>query len=214
MALSYKTRLITLHFMRQYKSMPMFENPLLEKFSHVHPIVPLVLWLPVVGYCLWKAASNPTITVVEILSFFIAGVVTWTLAEYCLHRFLFHWNADSKIGKRIVFIFHGIHHDDPNDWTRLVMPPVPAIFLAVIFFSLFQVIFGVPKVFPFFSGFILGYLAYDYIHYATHHFKPRTAFGRYLKQNHMLHHFSHKGEKWGVSSPLWDFVFGTYLPKK
>jgi sterol desaturase/sphingolipid hydroxylase (fatty acid hydroxylase superfamily) len=55
----------------------------------------------------------------------------------------------------------------------------------------------------------VGYLCYDYIHFATHHFRPRTRVGKFLKQHHMLHHFAEHGSRWGVSSPMWDYVFGT-----
>ena len=50
------------------------------------------------------------------------GVLAWTLAEYVLHRYVFHWTKDTAAGRRIHFLLHGVHHDFPNDGDRLVMP--------------------------------------------------------------------------------------------
>ncbi|MGZ3688162.1 MAG: sterol desaturase family protein, partial [Bdellovibrionota bacterium] len=67
---------------------------------------------------------------------------------------------------------------------------------------------------PFYAFFIIGYLTYDYIHYSVHHFRPRTAVGKRLKQLHMNHHFVSHEALWGVSSPLWDVIFRTMHEKK
>jgi sterol desaturase/sphingolipid hydroxylase (fatty acid hydroxylase superfamily) len=55
-----------------------------------------------------------------------------------------------------------------------------------------------------------GYLVYDYIHFPTHHFRPKTAWGKRFKENHMKHHYLKKGGKWGVSSSFWDHALGTF----
>jgi sterol desaturase/sphingolipid hydroxylase (fatty acid hydroxylase superfamily) len=109
-----------------------------------------------------------------------------------------------------VWLFHGVHHDDPGDPTRLVMPPVVSIVLGTVFYWGFVLILGPTFARPFFAAFIAGYLGYDYIHFATHHFRPRTQWGKTVKENHMKHHFLKKGGKWGVSSSLWDHVFHTF----
>ena len=58
-------------------------------------------------------------------------------------------------------------------------------------------------------GFTVGYLTYDLTHYATHHFPMRSGIGRYLKRYHMMHHYKTPDQRFGVSSPLWDIVYGT-----
>jgi sterol desaturase/sphingolipid hydroxylase (fatty acid hydroxylase superfamily) len=126
---------------------------------------------------------------------------------------VFHFSPQSPFQKRLQFIIHGLHHDDPNDPTRLVMAPVAALILAVIFYWGFRAMFGAVYVQPFFGAFIVGYLAYDYTHYYVHHFTPRTPWGKAVKRHHMAHHFAEHDARWGVSSPLWDHVFGT-LPRK
>lgn len=196
--------------MKQHQSIRLFKNPALEALSHVHPSVPFILWIPIVLYFLYQGFMETTLSAGMVLLFAALGAAFWTLTEYAMHRYVFHFPAKSKAGKYLVFLFHGIHHDDPQDPTRLVMPPVVSIALAIPFYYLFKLCLGSEACMPFFAGFIGGYLVYDYIHFATHHFMPRTKWGKTLKENHMKHHFIPKGAKWGVSTSFWDHVFGTF----
>lgn len=139
----------------------------------------------------------------------ICGLGVWTLTEYVLHRFVFHWELPGKFGQRIHFIFHGVHHDYPSDSKRLVMVPTVSIPLASLFYFLFYFIFGPALVNPFFIGFILGYLTYDMTHYAVHHFNLKSPFWLELKNHHMRHHYMDSEHGYGVSSKIWDYVFRT-----
>ncbi len=193
-----------------YKSIQVFKNPLLEKLTHVHPLTPLVCWVPVSVFLLWHASSVNGLSMRTILMLGALGMFAWTLAEYVLHRFIFHYEPRGNKSLEFVhFVMHGMHHADPVDPTRLVMSPVAGAVLAVIFYAIFRPIFGPMLVEPFFAFFVIGYLCYDYIHYSVHHFKPRSRIGTYLKQSHMMHHYVSQESRWGVSSPLWDWVFGT-----
>ena len=106
-------------------------------------------------------------------------------------------------------MIHGLHHDDPVDPTRLVLPPVPTCLGAVVFFTLFRALLESALAEAVFAFFAVGYLLYDYIHYASHRFVLWTRVGRALQRNHMLHHYGTPDARWGVSSTLWDHVFGT-----
>jgi sterol desaturase/sphingolipid hydroxylase (fatty acid hydroxylase superfamily) len=139
----------------------------------------------------------------------VIGIFIWTVTEYLLHRFLFHFTPKTDLGKRMSFIFHGVHHDFPNDTKRLVMPPSASIPLAVIFFVIFYFIFGETNVDPFFAGFIAGYLFYDLSHYAIHHFNMHNKFWLMIKNHHMRHHYKDASKGYGVSSPFWDMIFRT-----
>ena len=196
------------------ESARLFESDFLELFTHVHWSVPLIVFLPVVSYFLYQASLNPLIGSWSILLLFVAGVLVWTFTEYILHRFVFHYEPKSTIGKRLHFLLHGIHHDYPNDSLRLVMPPIVSGPLAAIFYFLFLVLLGSTMVPAFFAGFIVGYLFYDMIHYATHHAPLKGKTGQRLKHHHMRHHYQTMHYNYGVSSPLWDFVFRTYQEKK
>ena len=196
----------------------LFKSEFLEFFTHVSPVAVLVIWLPVVGYFIYRSLAVESTSIYVLLLGLLIGVFIWTLAEYLLHRFVFHFPAKTDWQKRLAFLFHGIHHEQPRIKTRLVMPPALSIPLALLFYSLFVLVFKtilqVPMwLSPVFAGFILGYIAYDMIHYSTHHIQMKKGYFRVLRQQHMHHHFQTPDKRFGVSSPFWDYVFGT-MPKE
>ena len=188
-------------------SPPMFENRLLDSLSRVHPAVPPVIFVPtiVATFVLGIQRIGVGKTVLAVL----AGYVVWTLTEYWLHRIVFHFEPEDGFGARLHWIIHGVHHDHPNDPMRLVMPPSVSVPLAAAFLGLFVVLTGTGWGVALFCGFIAGYLAYDMLHYHTHHHRPKSRVGRRLRELHMRHHFQDDGTGYGVSAPYWDHVFGT-----
>jgi sterol desaturase/sphingolipid hydroxylase (fatty acid hydroxylase superfamily) len=140
----------------QHSSIRLFENDLLERLSHVHPITPLLVWAPVAIWLLWSSLAAYSFSALEIVTCAVAGLLAWTLAEYLLHRFVFHFPARGPLGKRFVFLFHGNHHDDPRDKTRLVMPPAGGIPIMALLYLLFSVVVPAPWLHPFFAFFIAG----------------------------------------------------------
>jgi sterol desaturase/sphingolipid hydroxylase (fatty acid hydroxylase superfamily) len=140
-------------------------------------------------------------------------MLSWTLAEYILHRFVFHWSNETAWGKRIHFLLHGVHHEYPNDKDRLVMPLLTSAPLAVIFYVLFVLTMGTAVGEPFFAGFVIGYLFYDGTHYFVHHFVPTTRWGKLLRRHHLTHHHADHDGGFGVSTPLWDVMFRS-MPSK
>jgi len=192
-------------------SPPLFKSEFLNFFSRVHPAVPAIVFLPVIVAVEWIGAAHGH-GVLSLIGLSAIGVFIWTLTEYWLHRLVFHWEPDNAFGRRMHFIIHGIHHDHPNDRMRLVMPPSVSIPLAALFLLAYWLIIGYAGL-PIFGGFMLGYLFYDYTHYYVHHFVPKSATGKRLREQHMRHHFQDHSAGYGVSSPLWDVVFRT-VPKK
>jgi sterol desaturase/sphingolipid hydroxylase (fatty acid hydroxylase superfamily) len=193
----------------QRGSARMFRSDFLEWFSHVHPVTPAVLYIPVIVISLAVAVVRYDATPLDLLWQVPAGYLVWTLLEYFLHRFFFHLPVRGPISERAYFFLHGVHHDWPWDRSRLVMPPAVSISLAVIFYFLFRGLFGAAHSHPVFAGLVLGYLIYDTIHWYTHACAPRNRIGKYLRKQHMIHHFKAPGTRFGVSCPWWDFVFRT-----
>ncbi len=191
----------------------MFKSDFLESLSKVHWSVPLFLWLPVIGVFIWISLTSFNLSIISFLMFFLGGLLFWTFAEYVLHRFVFHWKPKGKIGERIHFIFHGVHHDYPNDEKRLVMPPSMGIPLAFLFYLLFKVTMGSANASAFFPGFMIGYLFYDITHFALHHANFKSSFWKKLKQHHMTHHYNDPNRGFGVSSNIWDKIVGTEFLK-
>jgi len=192
----------------------MFESDFLEKFSRIHPATVFVVWIPVATFFLGTSLLRHDLAPLSIAAFFACGAFSWSLTEYVLHRWVFHWTNDTAWGKRIHFLLHGVHHECPNDRDRLVMPLPTSVPLAVIFWSLFHFTMGRTVGDPFFAGFVLGYLFYDGTHYYVHHFQPTSRWGKFLRRHHLTHHFADHDGGFGVSSPLWDYVFRTLPAKK
>ena len=188
----------------------LFKNPVLEYFSHIHPVTPIIVFVPVL--IALSIFGFQKVGILNGISCFIIGILLWTLTEYVIHRWAFHYHPKTEKGKKVHFLVHGIHHDYPRDATRLVMPLLVSIPLAVFFYFLFQSVFGVYYL-NIFSGFIFGYVSYDSIHYATHHFEMKGKVGKFLKTYHLRHHYGDDNTAYGVSNPLWDYIFGT-VPKQ
>jgi sterol desaturase/sphingolipid hydroxylase (fatty acid hydroxylase superfamily) len=207
----------------------MFSNDLFERLSHVHPAVPHLIFLPVITV-MFVMAVRAGQTPGQMALLFLGGALFWSLLEYVIHRFVFHppqWVEEETRAvtgslepgaavmpalptwrHKFYFLVHGVHHDYPNDSRRLVMPPSVSIPLAVVFYALFTWAIG-PLTPAAFAGLVGGYLVYDTTHYLTHHSAGKTALGRYQKKRHFRHHYYDSTRNFGVSSPLWDVIWGT-----
>ncbi|MEW6058147.1 MAG: sterol desaturase family protein [Bdellovibrionota bacterium] len=191
------------------KNIRLFQHPFLERCTYVHPALPLAIWGPVILGSVAYPLYGQAVTKLQALAWFFLGLLFWSLAEYVLHRYVFHFKPKGKFQERVSFLIHGIHHEDPEDARRLLMPPLAGILIALPFYALFLAAFGVMIGHLFFAGFITGYLCYDYTHFAVHFMRPKSKFFKTLKQNHMMHHFVTQNRRYGVSSTFWDHVFGT-----
>jgi sterol desaturase/sphingolipid hydroxylase (fatty acid hydroxylase superfamily) len=191
----------------------MFKSDILEALSKVPFYVPLIVYIPVIGYCIYRAYET-SVGLAAFFEYLLLGLFVWTFTEYVLHRFVFHYLPKPKWAQRLHFIFHGVHHDYPSDALRLVMPPSASIPLAAAFYYLFNSMLPADYIYAFFPGFIAGYLFYDISHYAIHHFNFKGVFWKKIKQHHMLHHYQDPTKGYGVSSPLWDKIFRSDFIKK
>ncbi|MDT3739158.1 MAG: sterol desaturase family protein [Candidatus Kapabacteria bacterium] len=198
------------HFVSNNKeSVRMFKSDFIEMFSKVHWSVPLIIYIPVITYFIYKSIAVENIGIILTVLLFAFGVLGWSFTEYVLHRFVFHYHPKTEFGKRLHWTFHGVHHDYPQDMYRLVMPPSISIPLAFLFYFIFIILFGPAFTPAIFAGLVAGYLAYDTVHYAVHHFAFRNKVLLNIKKHHMKHHYIEPDEGFGVSSPLWDYVFRT-----
>jgi sterol desaturase/sphingolipid hydroxylase (fatty acid hydroxylase superfamily) len=185
----------------------MFRSSLLDFFSRVHPSVPFIIFIPLI--VLMEAWALRYVGVLALIGLTALGYVLWTLLEYCMHRFVFHFEPEHGIGARLHWIIHGIHHDHPNDPLRLVMPPAVSVPLAALFFGIFELVFGHRLAPAVSAGLFIGYVIYDGLHYYLHHARPHGRLGRALRELHMRHHFQDHTRGFGISAPYWDHVFRT-----
>ncbi len=191
----------------------LFSSPYLEMFTKANPLVIWGMYLPIfIGLPLY-AVNYFGFQIGRATILFLGGMFAWTLMEYVLHRWAFHWIAESKKAQKVIYILHGNHHHYPRDRERLFMPPLPSLILAV---TLFGIQYGIMEEysFVFFPGFLLGYLLYATMHYAIHAWNPPFKWMKPLWRNHHLHHYKDEEKGFGVSSTFWDHVFGTMFDLK
>jgi dihydroceramide fatty acyl 2-hydroxylase len=188
-------------------SPPMLRSAWLDRFTRVHPAIPVFVFGPAITALAVLAFDG--LSVAAALGASAGGYFFWTLTEYWFHRSVFHFEPEHGVGARLHWMIHGVHHDHPNDPKRLVLPPVVSIPLAAAFLALFWVVLGAPIAWAVGAGFYAGYLGYDMLHFALHHHRPKTRLGRRLHELHMRHHFEDDTRGFGVSAPWWDIVFRT-----
>lgn len=189
-----------------------FKNPVLEKLSRTHISIPIAIFISISAGLLYYAFLYTTLPGYLIPFLFLSGLLFFSFFEYIAHRYLFHMKPDTRIKKIIQYSLHGVHHEFPKDKGRLAMPPPVSILLATLFFGIFYLLMHT-KVFGFLPGMLTGYAAYLFVHYIVHAYPPPKNIFRHLWINHSIHHYKDSTVIFGVSSPLWDYVFGT-MPKK
>jgi sterol desaturase/sphingolipid hydroxylase (fatty acid hydroxylase superfamily) len=186
----------------------LFENPILEKLSRTHISIPLIIFFGSGGILAWYAVSYTLLSGLSIGLLFVTGLVSFTFVEYWVHRGVYHIEPDTPAKAKFQYTAHGVHHEYPKDKTRLAMPPILAIVVTTMLFGLFFVLMG-EAAYAFFPGFIWGYAGYLTVHYCIHAFAPPKNFLKTLWVHHAVHHYKDGKVAFGVSSPLWDHVFGT-----
>ena len=202
-----------LYISNKDESARIFKSDFMEFFTKVHFSVPLFIFVPVVAYCVYQCVTYTGFIWYQAIAYFAAGLIFWTMTEYVMHRYVFHFHPKSEMGKRFMFIIHGVHHDYPNDSKRLVLPPSLSVPLAIGFFFLYKAILPLAALYPFFGGFVLGYLMYDMMHYAFHHVDIKNKYWVALKTHHLKHHFKDPDMGFGVSNTIWDQLLGSTFAK-
>ncbi|MCU0391720.1 MAG: sterol desaturase family protein [Thermoflexibacter sp.] len=190
----------------------LFQNPLLEKFTRTHIAVPIGIFAAFAMGLMYYGIAIKHLHFAFITILFSVGVLAFSLVEYLVHRYIFHMITDTQTKENIQYKFHGVHHEYPKDKDRLAMPPILSATIIWVLFGIFYLIMS-DAAFGFTAGFAVGYGGYLGVHYMVHAFPPPKNIFRVLWVNHGIHHYKDDDVAFGVSSPLWDWVFGT-LPKK
>ncbi len=190
-------------------SPPMFENKILNRLTQTHIATPIVMFFVYAIGLLWYTEVSTDIPALTVVLVFLLGVLGFTFTEYAVHRWVYHPpHGASEAYKDATYKLHGMHHDYPKDKKRLAMPPLVAIVLATSLLFLFELVLG-EYAFSYLAGFVVGYAMYLVVHYTVHIYPPPRNFLRALWVNHSIHHYSEDDVLFGVSQPLWDYVFGT-----
>jgi 4-hydroxysphinganine ceramide fatty acyl 2-hydroxylase len=192
------------------ESIRLFENPILESLTKTNALFVIATLALISLSILVFGIIKIKLSILGYIVLFFSGTFVYTLAEYLIHRFIYHM-GEYKNPKKWIFKIHGMHHTTPQDKQRLVLPLPVSIPLAGLFLFVFWLIMD-KYVFLFFSGFLMGYSYYLSLHYFIHTTKPPKNFFRYLWKHHLLHHYKNETVAFGLTFPLWDIIFGT-MPK-
>lgn len=190
----------------------LFKNPLLERLSRTHIAVPLVIFFSYAAGLLYWSVTYTTLSAGVTVALFFTGWIVFTWVEYQVHRHVFHMATYTKWREKLQYTMHGVHHEFPKDKDRLAMPPLLSVTIATILLLLLRLVLG-DFVFAFLPGFLVGYAAYLGVHYMVHAYQPPKNFLKALWINHGIHHYKNGEIVFGVSSPLWDYIYGTMREK-
>jgi sterol desaturase/sphingolipid hydroxylase (fatty acid hydroxylase superfamily) len=193
------------------KAPELFRYRFLNILTWSHPALIFGIYLVLSALSIYLYYREFETTNSHIIIYFLLGFLSWTLAEYILHRFVYHKIKDASYDKGFHYMFHGIHHAYPNDKSKTVLPPLPSLVIAVLFLGLFYLLLG-GKALAFSPGFVMGYSIYMWIHTMVHRLPMPNKFNFWWK-HHNIHHYQQHDRAFGVSSPLWDYVFRT-MPVK
>jgi dihydroceramide fatty acyl 2-hydroxylase len=193
-------------------SPPLSRSSIVDRALRVSPRAPVLVFGPAI--VVLAALGVGSMPVLAALGWAAAGVLFWTLTEYLMHRFLLHLEPARGPGAKLHWMFHGAHHEHPNNPDFVVAPPVVSVPLGALFCLAFFLVLGAPAWLPFTAGFMAGYVAYDLTHYVLHQGRARSRLARRLREQHMRHHFQDGTRSFGVTTPLWDYVFGTAGPRR
>ncbi len=129
---------------------------------------------------------------------FAAGLFAWTLVEYAIHGVLGHAH------RTFVTELHSVHHRDP----RAVFAMGAWIPTAVVLAGAYAW-FGLAAGVIFYGGIVAGFAVYEYLHYRIHFATPANAVEARLRARHLAHHTGDPDAIFGVTTRIWDVVFGT-----
>ena len=186
----------------------LFRNPILEKLSRTHISVPLTIFVTFAISLLYWSVIHTSLSAGTTIGLFFLGFISFTFVEYIVHRYVYHLSAHTEARRKFQYNAHGVHHEFPKDKDRLAMPPLLSITISTILLLLFRLVMG-DFTFAFLPGFLVGYAYYLSVHYMVHIYQPPKNFLKFLWVNHSVHHYKDGDVVFGVSSPLWDYVFGT-----
>ena len=189
----------------------LFSSNILERLTRTNFIFPVIFYFVVAIAFLVLAYADNSFRFIKALWLIPSGWFFFTLVEYLIHRFVFHFHATNDRQLNLQYNIHGVHHEFPRDKDRLVMPPLISVIFSFGFYFFFRWLMGAYSLL-FFSGFIAGYSSYLVLHFAVHALKPPKNFLKFFWKHHSLHHYDSVHSAFSVSMPLWDYLFGT-LPR-
>ena len=136
---------------------------------------------------------------------FLVGACLWTLAEYLIHRGLGH----KKNRKNMFTVEHLKHHKEVNHFSKTSQKVRVALGVVSVMIPVVSLVTSWLIGLSFSIGFITSYLLYEIIHRRIHTHAPQNKYGEWIRKHHFHHHFKNPRVNHGVTTPFWDWFFGT-----
>lgn len=152
------------------------------------------------------AAEQTVEQFVRLMPWFLGGTALWTLLEYLIHRFLGH----SPRGRNPFRTEHVRHHATTHYFAPTAKKVLAATPVILSVWAALAFLLGLAEGSAFAVGLTMMYVAYEVAHRRAHTHPPTGPYSRWLRRNHFHHHFRNPRANHGVTSPLWDRVFGTH----
>lgn len=193
----------------------MFASPTIDYFFRWRWWAAWLVFLPIGGAALFLAVQF-AVNLFLVATFVGVGILFWTFFEYVMHRFCFHFVGKSQRLQHMHYVVHGMHHEYPTDPLRVIFPPFASAIVGALIAGIFLVLLPLSLAFATTTGFVIGYVFYEFMHWAAHHVKWKHPWFYQRKRQHLLHHHNDqfREKNFGVTTSLWDKVFQTYLPTK
>lgn len=135
------------------------------------------------------------------------GIVTWTFLEYVIHRWMGH---DRRFKKTPFGVEHIRHHVEGNYFAPTYKKVLVAAIVGPVVAVPAVAVAGWVNGLAYVAGFLCFYALYEVLHRREHTHAGVSGYGRFLRRHHFHHHFVDGRKNHGVTTPIWDFVFGTY----
>lgn len=178
----------------------------------------ILLWTPVVlavtALAIYYAQSPWTLVAGAVF-----GVMCYTFIEYCAHRYVYHWEPESRFWRAVTFDLgrnHMNHHRNPSKYGGGINAKQAPMLVITGIFTFNSIVFPLPTAFCLMAiaAGSLNYVAQEFVHFGTHHLPMNNRLMRYMKRHHMLHHYQDETTNYGLFWPVWDFVYGTTFDAK
>lgn len=180
-----------------------------DRFLKTHPAFPAAVYVPLGAWLLWRSYLEPGF-VGSTWVLFVSGLLLWTLLEYGIHRGLLHFADVGAWFNMGLARTHARHHEHPEDVSQVIISPFQTLPLSGLLYLILLAPFRPGHAGAVLGGITAGYLAYETFHYAFHAPTPmRWKWLIRLRKYHARHHFESPERRFGVTTPLWDWVFGT-----
>ncbi len=182
-------------------------------FYIYNPHIPFYLYTPITIGMILLSIFYVQIVWWKILIGFLSAVAFWTIFEYMMHRFFFHWEPKGKFWKKLLYTIHHGHHDYPNDSRLMLVGPIVSLPAFLIIWALVYLVVG-HHAHSFMAGMASCYMFYDWLHYASHNYNFKNSFFQKLKIHHMRHHYENNDKNFAFTTLIWDIIMKTRIKNK